>query len=370
MRPKQRPGGNGVIRSAPAWAAALALAFPLHAYGRPAGYPRSYDRIVEQANKERKIVIYANTHRKVAYDLFSAFRKLYPSINITYVDGTADSLNDRLVREVAQHHPTADLIWSSGVNLQAKLINDGYAQVYSSPEKPNLPNLAVWKDQGYGVNFEPIVIAYNRRLVPPADVPHSHLDLTRLLQVKAKQYQGKVATYDDAVSEFGRLTLFHDLRATHDTWDLVRALGVAHVRFYQTSAVMLDDISSGQVLIGYNLVGSSALEHQARDPNIGVVFPKDYLLTALPVALIPAEAAHPNAAKLFLDFLLSREGQSILARHKVTPVRLDMAASLGWNPSDPDRVRTIRLGPSLLADLDQQNRARLIKDWRRNMSVH
>lgn len=362
--------GRRVIRWTPAWVAALALLFPVHSYGRPQGYPQSYDRIISKANTESEVIIYTNTHHEVARDVFSEFHKLYPNIKVNYVDGTAAALNDRFIQEVARHQPTADLIWTSAVDLQAKLVNDGYAQVYSSPEKPALPGLAVWKDQAYGVTFEPIVIAYNCKLVPAGDAPRTHLELTRLLEKKARTYQNKIATYDAAASEFGRLILFHDVRATSDTWDLVHALGAAHTRFYPTSTAMLDAISRGEALIGYNLVGSSALERQAHDPNIRVILPSDYLLAVLPVALIPAEAEHPDAAKLFLDFLLSRQGQAVLARHQYAPVRLDMAAGLGWNPAEAGRVRAIRIGPSLLADLDQQNRDHLLKDWRRNITAH
>lgn len=375
MRPRGRTGGRrtgglGFIRSLLAWGAVLALLVPTDGLARPHGYPRSYDRIVEEANKESVLVIYTTTHKKVASDLFAGFHRLYPQIHITYVDGTAAYLNDRLVSEISHHQPTADLIWSSAVDLQAKLINDGYAQVYSSPEKPSLPSLAVWKDEGYGVSYEPIVMAYNKRLTPARDVPHSHLELAALLRQRLRAYQGRVATYDPEVSEIGRLALFHDAQATHDTWDLVRALGAAHVRFYATSTEMLAALAKGQILLGYNIIGSSAFEAEQRDPAIGVILPQDYLLTALPIALIPAEARHPNAAKVFLDFLLSHDGQAILERHQMTPVRLDLASSLGWNPAESGRVRTIRVGPSLLADLDQQNRARLDRDWRRAMAAH
>lgn len=370
MRPKGRTGGYDVIRSIPAWFAALALLAPAASAARPHGYPRSYDKIVEEANKESTLVLYTTTRDKVADDLFAGFHRLYPRIRITYVDGTAAYINDRLMSEVAGKRPTADLIWSSAVDLQAKLINDGYAQTYSSPEKPNLPSLAVWKDQGYGVSYEPVVIAYNKRLTPPSDVPRSHLDLTRLLKSKTRTYAGRVVTYDPAVSEMGSLALFHDVQATHDTWDLVRALGAVHVRLFNTAKDMLEAVGSGQALIAYNVIGSSAFEAERRDPNIGVIVPGDYVLTALPIALIPTEAAHPDTAKLFLDFLLSHDGQAILARHEMTPVRLDLASSLGWNPDESDRVRTIRVGPSLLADLDQQNRARLARDWRRAITAH
>ena len=78
------------------------------------------------------------------------------------------------------------------------------------------------------------------------------------------------------------------------------------------------------------------------------------------VAIIPAAARHPAAAKLFLDFALSREGQAKLIEENIWPVREDIPS-----PADrrlaPDQVRAIRLGPNLLANLDQIMRAKILK---------
>ena len=41
---------------------------------------------------------------------------------------------------------------------------------------------------------------------------------------------------------------------------------------------------------------------------------------------LTAHAPHPNSAKLFIDFVLSREGQSIVAKTYRVPVRDDVEA--------------------------------------------
>ena len=84
------------------------------------------------------------------------------------------------------------------------------------------------------------------------------------------------------------------------------------------------------------------------------------------LAVIPKDAHHPAAAKLFLDFLLSREGQALLARQHMAPLRRDVP------PIDtainPNTARAIRVGPALLANLDQLTRASFLREWRRALS--
>ena len=82
------------------------------------------------------------------------------------------------------------------MDLQVKLVADGHAATYASPEIPGLPKWAVWKNQAYGTTYEPITFVYNKRLVPEADVPKDHTALLKLLKAKPDSYKGKVTAYD------------------------------------------------------------------------------------------------------------------------------------------------------------------------------
>jgi hypothetical protein len=68
------------------------------------------------------------------------------------------------------------------------------------------------------------------------------------------------------------------MRAKIQVPRLENAFGVAKVRVQSSTGTMMERISSGENLIGYNVLGSYALVRAKTDPSIGVVLPKDYTL--------------------------------------------------------------------------------------------
>jgi iron(III) transport system substrate-binding protein len=198
--------------------------------------------------------------------------------------------------------------------------------------------------------------------MPAADVPQTRADLERLLTTNPA-YRGKVAMLNPERSGVGFLYITQDLQVTRSTWRLVRAMASADVQLHASSGAMLERIASGEQLIGYNMIGPYSFERQSRDASVGVILPHDYMLVASRIALIPADARNPAAAKLFLDYLLSKRGQAQLAHRFMTPVRSDVPSPT-MATYDAQRTRAIRVGPELLANLDQIKRLRFLKEWR------
>src|SRR3546814_11369825 len=91
------------------------------------------------------------------------------------------------------------------MDLQFKLANDGYAAAHRASAAESIPDWARWRDQAFGVTFEPAVIVYNRDLVPPAHVPDTRFDLLRLMREHAGTYRGRIVTYDIEDSGVGYL---------------------------------------------------------------------------------------------------------------------------------------------------------------------
>ncbi|KQS47102.1 MULTISPECIES: ABC transporter substrate-binding protein [unclassified Sphingomonas] len=326
---------------------------------RPANYPRSYDQLISDARAERQVRIYGNADRAELLPVVAAFRKRYPGITVLYADIGSTEMYRRFVTETRAKKMSADLVWSSAMDLQVKLINDGFAQGYASPEKPALPPVSVWKNMGFGVTAEPIGIVYNKRLVPPAQVPRTHAALETWLRKNARALTGRVTTFDPARSNVGYLYLSEDLAITRDTRSLLEAIAATKPVLSRTSEPMLRGVAEGRQAIAYNVIGSYAVERARTDPRIGVAFLQDYTIVTSRIAFIAREAAHPAAAKLFLDFLLSREGQSLLAKRSLWPVRTDVSARR--LPSS--QARPIRVGPQLLVNLDRVKRQRFLRDW-------
>src|SRR5438309_8203927 len=123
----------------------------------PAGYPADYARIVDAAKAEGKVVIYSALDTKAAQPLIRDFNAVYPGIKVEYNDMNSTELYNRFIAEQAANQGGADVMWSSAMDLQVKLVDEGKAMAYRSPEAGKLPSWAVYKDQAYGTTYEPAV---------------------------------------------------------------------------------------------------------------------------------------------------------------------------------------------------------------------
>ena len=321
--------------------------------------PPSAASIRAAAEADGAVHILGNADADAVAPLIAAFRRQHPQVEVVYEDLQSSTLHRRFLADAAAAQPAVDIVWSSAMDLQARLINDGHAQAYASPHKPALPPEALWKDMGYGITAEPVVLVYNKQAIAPDRVPRTHRALERLLGSGDPDLRGRVVTYDPAVSDVGYLYLTQDLAATRDTYALWRALAANDPVLAPTTAQMVDAVAEGRAAIAYNVVGSYALERAEADDRLGVVLPEDYTLVASRTAFIARDAPHPAAARLFLDWMLSREGQGLLAREWLPPVRTDMAKG----PLAVAQPRAIRGGPQLFVNLDPVKRRRVLGEW-------
>jgi iron(III) transport system substrate-binding protein len=333
-------------------------------------YLDRYDDIVAAARQEKMLVVYSTVHNdKAIRELLGAFRRKYTFIVVDNTDDDSARTFRRFTREVTDGKAGADFLWGPAMDLQEKLINDGFAQPYSSPEMPYLPSWAHWKDLGYGVTLEPIAFVYNRNYLSPQEMPRTHRGLRDLLRQNKTRFQGRVALYNPERSEVGMLLSSQDVRVTSDAWDLFDTFGQVSAIGYDTSRQMLDHIVRGDQWIGYDAIASYAMEMRKTNPELVIVYPSDYVLVMSRVAFIAASARHPNTARLFLDFLLSREAQTILMSHGMGSVREDVGAPSEQSLLKPARAQAIRIGPGLLADLDSLVRAQFLRRWPRLRAV-
>jgi len=329
----------------------------------PPGYPSSYADTIDTAKHEGRLLIWSAVDAGKVQALIAGFRRAYPFLKVDYVEQSAGELNARFLDAAKSHRPAADFLWSSAMDLQIKLANDNLAQTYHSPEAKHLPDWANWKNQAWGTAAEPIVMVYNRHLIADAAMPRGHAALANLLEGTPRALRGKIATYDLAQSAVGYLYLTQDQEATPKLWRLVRAMGANGARLFPTAEGIMADVAAGRSAIGYNVVGSYALEQAERNPDLGMMVPHDYALLMSRLAVIPVSASHPAAARLFLDYLLSAQGQSFLAAEKMPSVRSDVPSPPALRPTDVN-PRAIRVGPALLIGQDQLTRRYILRKWR------
>jgi iron(III) transport system substrate-binding protein len=203
-------GGSPVKRfalvSAFVSAAALVLlagAIPASAQTVPPGYPADYAAIISAAEQEGSVAVYSTTDSGSADALLKDFRALYPKVQIKYYDLNSTEVYNRYLSETAANAETADVLWSGSMDLQLKLVADGRALTYRSPESGKMPKWAVFEDHAWGTTFEPLVIAYYKRLLPADAVPSSHGDLLRVLKDKPQLFAGASASRRPLSTEIG-----------------------------------------------------------------------------------------------------------------------------------------------------------------------
>ena len=333
----------------------------------PAGYPADYKAIVDGAKKEGKVVIYSTTDAKLIQPLIKDFEAAFPGVKVEYTDMNSTEVYNRFISENAANAASADAVWSSSMDLQMKLAVDGLALPYKSPEIPALPAWAHWKDTVYATTFEPIAIVYNKRLVSADEVPKTHADFTKLLSTKADKFQKKVTTYDAEKSGVGFMLVNQDAKLNPAFWDLVKAMGARGVNMQSSTGTMMERISSGENVIGYNILGSYALTRAKKDPSIGIAFTTDYNLVLSRLAFVAKNAKNPNAGKLWVDYLLSKRGQTITAEQaELYSIRTDITgkdSGVTFAKELGSAVKPIAVSTDLLAGLDQTKRLEFLKQW-------
>ena len=135
---------------------------------------------------------------------------------------------------------------------------------------------------------------------------------------------------------------------------------------------MTRKLAAGETVIGYNLLGGYAVQQAQSNPSLGYVFPRDYTLITSRVLVASKKADHPNAAKLWIDYLLSKRGQTVLANaSRLYAVRDDVegentAARLKQTIGGSERP--IAIGRALTSYLNNSSYRDFILRWKKAMS--
>lgn len=352
-----------------------ATAVPLLAFAAkalPGDYPESYRQMIDAARREGKVIILGSTDRLSAEPLVKAFEAAYPDIRVTYSDLNTRDV-DKQIRAEANAQAVSDVVWSSAMDTQIALVQENFAQAYASPEAHHVPSWAEWKRTAYAATYEPIVFAYSKQQFSEAETATSHQALIELIQSQHKRLSGKVVMLDVAKSSLALMLEAQDQLADPNHDAVLRALGSARIQFPPTNAQMLKQIASGESWLGYNMLGSYAEVFSRANPQLGYVIPRDYALVVSRIMFISARAPHPNAARVWLDFVLSPDGQVVMASQcGLGAVREDVGGpfTLSSLRAIPGlRLRPIGVSSKLLDHLDPARRNALIVHNHKQLGV-
>lgn len=319
---------------------------------------RSYSALRDEGARSVLHVI-GNPEADTMEGLFKAYRTRYPDVAVVYHQAISGDVYRAVEGAEVFGGETYDVAISSAMDLQIKLVNDGHARRHLSAATARLPRWASWRERIFGFTREPAVIAYDPRAFDGAP-PQSRFELLNLLRSEEARFSGRVATYDPGISGLGYLFATQDSLQSDTYWRLMEIFGNLSTKLSCCSGVMLDLLENGEIDVAYNVLGSYAQARREAGAPIAIVYPRDYTLLMVRTALIPKNTDNPDDAGAFIDFLVSPEGQRVIANETV------LAPAL---PEDDDGSLTpVRLGPGLLVFLDNLKRRAFLSEWKSAVS--
>jgi len=325
------------------------------------------------AEPPQRVRVHGTTDLRIAQPLIDDFERRHPELKVEYVELGSVELHGRALQRGTDPALQPDVLWSSAIDLQIKLANDGHAARHVSMHVPKLPAWAIWKHEAYGTTHEPVGLALNRARLKSHTIPRTRAALAALLRDNAALWRGRVATYDVERAGLGFLLAAQDLMATSTSWDLVRAIGGCQPSLHADTHSMLVQVAAGNAVVAYNVLGSYAEAFARRHPEVELVYFDDYTLVASRVAFVARSAPNPRGARLWLDHLLSAPGQTVLAEAGgLYAIRRDITGAHSATALEQRLGRALRpitLGPGLLAHLDHSKHEAILRRWQQAIAA-
>ena len=212
------------------------------------------------------------------------------------------------------------------------------------------------------------MIVYNRAGVKPDEVPRTRLDLIELMRAQPVRFAGRIGGYDIARSGIGYLFAAFDARNALIYGRMLEGFGRMRIVTRCCSSNLIEELASGDLLIGYNILGSYAYSAQKAGAPIGIVIPQDYVLALSRGIMIPQRTSQPELARRFLNYLLSQRGQRVVQQEAFffSP-QGDVPEGVEAPPGGltSGMLRPIVIGPGLLPMQDRAKRERFLSEWRK-----
>ncbi len=274
----------------------------------------SIKELIEGAKKEGSVVYYTTMTLSQSKKVVDRFEKKYPFIKPELVRTGGGPMLNKIQTEARGGRHAWDVLSGRG-EMVLPLTERKLLASYHSPEAKHIDQDLVDKE-GYWTAYyvNPYALGYNTNLVKKADVPKTYEDLLD------PRWKGKKISIDDEAFGFlsGLITAWGKEKAV-DYFKKLAAQEPVLMRG-NTNRVQLTVAGEFALIVAY---APTIQRETSRGAPINWV-PLEPVPVQVNPAMIAANAPHPNAARLFTDFLLSKEAQSMLVGFRRIPVREDI----------------------------------------------
>lgn len=271
---------------------------------------------LDKAKPEGRIVFYTSWGPSDADYVVKAFERKYP-LKVESVRASSEKTLNRLLSEQRAGKFLGDVVAISGI--QSGILKEKSAlDRYQSKESVNFP--AEWRDpDGYGVGLHQTlyVIGYNTKLVSAEAAPKSYEDLLQ------PRWKGQLGWDSEEYYLFGALIKARGKDKGFEFW---RRLAEQQISFRKGYTLITELVSAGEFPVAVSLYQHRVDEYQEKGAPIQWLAPNPLVGGDPNRISLLKNAPRPNAAKVFIDFMLSADGQKLLQDKGRSPGRAGMSA--------------------------------------------
>jgi iron(III) transport system substrate-binding protein len=293
----------------------------------------------EKAETEGKLMFYAAFNANDSKTLIDGFQQLYPKIDATFYRATDAQLMERILAENRAGRNLWDVVMSTsfyGHNLKKR----GLLMVYDSPERKFYRDgykdpQATWTS----IYTNYAAFGYNVRTVAKTSVPKSLNDLLK------SEWKGNIGIDSRAYEWFGTM-----LKATGEERGMAYMRELAkQVQLRNGRTLLAQLVAAGEFKGALSAYSQTFEQLKPAGAPVDWVYLNPVFANIHPVGL-SAKAPHPNAARLFIDFVLSKKGQELIRGMNRIPDRIDTP------PAEPrliDGIKPAFAPPEVLEDFER-----------------
>lgn len=304
------------------------------------------EELVREAKKEGKVMFWSSMRVDDSRALAAGFESKYPFVKVEIYRAGGEQLVNRSIAENTAGKTTHDVITAFAL----KVVQDkGLLQPYAASEATKYP--VGFKDpQHYWVSLYNgyNVIGYNTKLVAKAEAPKDWEDLL------SPRWKGKLGMDNEEYFWYaGMLKHWGEEKGKRYMESLARQ----DLQWRSGHALLADLLSVGEFPVVVVVYPDHMEQMKAKGQPVEWVKSSDPVLVNLAPIGIPAKAPHPNAAKLFMNYSISKEGQEILRKRNRISARGDVPPIIP--EMDPKKLRLMPLDPSIPTNPE------VVQDFRR-----
>ena len=280
------------------------------------------------------------------------FTARYPGVKVSVIRTTGQVAYQRLLLDIKNKTPQCDVFSTTDISHMPILKERREIAQYTPENAAHMmPQFVPLSDAGFSyiTNASRYFLIHNTKAVKPEDAPKAWTDLID------PKWKNQVATGHPAFS--GCTGVWCVAMRKLYGWEYFEKLAKNNPRIGRSAVDPVTLMIAGEVKVGL-ASAASVYKHIDRGNPLGINHPTDWLSLCVTPSAIPVNAPHPNAGRLFLEWMLSEEYSKQVSGDGSEPVRLGV-------PTRPDEppLATQKVIPLTIAEI-RKGIPEVIEAWR------